>query len=492
MKKQVLSFTEFVNESYYMMINEGKTWEDVKTLLADMIDNETAEILAYVEDCLGSDARKGIKGIDLLASAGLTFSKVISDRFDGKYTDIVEVKTAINDIEYNEVIQGSFYVVKGSPIGSAFSMGGDSKSIGAFTEQSGMMKMEDLLNLINLKNMNKLGGVYAAAVGSGKEAEFANIGKGDKAEADNILGRWFGVVKAGERKKIRGSGSQDQYYITKADPQIQIEKWENKAKVTPFTGVETVNMSADIGNKRVPTGGQIKGLTKDKEQRSKKASMAEFTYVFYALDPKSVTRGKGKGVKKTFTDVKEVKIEVKDPTITESLEIQDNGVLFTVNTATLTDQGKKNIYNALSSNFTSIAEIEVQGSASQEGDKANNEKLCKDRAAAVVTYLKTVTGAKLTASETANIQPATPVADEATRKTWRNVILTIKGTKINPGEKKDKIIYVPITGKVACDKVTIKELQMTFVVQIDPDKAKKGGLFKKGVDTDNNKVRSRD
>ena len=209
MKKQVLSFSEFVNESYYMMINEGKTWEDVKTLLGDRINDETAAILAYVEDCLGSDARKGIKGVDLLASAGASFSKVISDRFDGKYTDIVEVQTAINDIEYNEVIQGSFYVVKGSPIGSAFAMGGDSKNVGAFTEQSGMMKMEDLLNLINLKNMNKLSGVNAAAVGSGKEAEFANIDKGDKADADNILGSWFGVVKAGERKKIRGSGSQD-------------------------------------------------------------------------------------------------------------------------------------------------------------------------------------------------------------------------------------------------------------------------------------------
>jgi hypothetical protein len=38
----------------------------------------------------------------------------------------------------------------------------------------------------------------------------------------------------------------------------------------------------------------------------------------------------------------------------------------------------------------------------------------------------------------------------------------------------------------------IKELQMTFVVQIDPDKAKKGGLFKKGVDKDEKGVRTRD
>jgi hypothetical protein len=27
MKKQVLSFTEFINEAYSMMINEARTWE---------------------------------------------------------------------------------------------------------------------------------------------------------------------------------------------------------------------------------------------------------------------------------------------------------------------------------------------------------------------------------------------------------------------------------------------------------------------------------
>ena len=44
MKKQVLSFSEFINEAYSMMINEAKTWEDVKTLLADQIDKDTANI----------------------------------------------------------------------------------------------------------------------------------------------------------------------------------------------------------------------------------------------------------------------------------------------------------------------------------------------------------------------------------------------------------------------------------------------------------------
>ena len=148
------------------------------------------------------------------------------------------------------------------------------------------------------------------------------------------------------------------------------------------------------------------------------------------------------------------------------------------------EDGKKHIYNAITQNFTSVSEITVQGSASQEGDKANNEKLCKDRASAVVAYLKTVIdGGTITASDTANIQPATPATDEATRKTWRNVILTIKGTKINPGISKEEIKYVPITKKVKCDLVTIKEIQMTFNVEIDQDFAKKAGFLIRGVDT---------
>lgn len=490
MKKQVLSFNEFIFEAY-SMINEGRTWEDVKTLLGDMIDKETSDILAYVEDCLASDAREGVdKSINILDQAGQVFARTIAERFDGTYTDIVEVKTEINNIEYNEVIQGSFYIVKDNLKTSSLGFGG--KNVGGFKEESGRMKMEDVLNVINLKNMRKFSAQGPSSSSSRKGgASFDRIAKGEKAEGEGLWGK-LGFKKIGDGKKIEGSGSQDQFYITKADPQIQIDQWENKAKVTPASGVSPVNMSADVGNVvRKEINPNTINYTKEVEQKSKKASMAEFTYVFYALDPKSVKSGKGKGVKKTYTDVKEVVIPVKTPDVTETLVIQDNGIIFKVNSSTLTEEGKKNIYNAIASNFTSVSEITIQGSASQEGDRAINEKLCKDRAAAVATYLKEFSSATITASETASIQPATPVTDEATRKTFRNVTLTIKGTKVNPGEVTEKRIYIPVTGKIACDKVTIKELQMTFVVQIDPDKAAKGKLFKKGVDTKQKQVRTR-
>ena len=488
MKKQVLSFSEFINEAYSMMINEAKTWEDVKTLLADQIDKDTANILAYVEDCLASDEREGAKGVDILAVAGEAFSKVISERLGGKYTNITEVKTEIRDIEYNECIQGSFYVVKNSPIGSEIAVQG--KSLGKFVEESGKMKIQDFLNMINLKNISKLSGAAGGTTSVNKKgAEFSNIDKSDKAEGDGLWGK-LGFKKIGDGKKIKGSGSHDQYYITGNNPQIEFGKWENKAKVTPVSGAGPVDMSADVGNVRKLN---LQGISryKEVEQKSKKASMAEFTYVLYALDPKSVSSGRGKGVKKSFTDVKEVKIKVKEPDVTETLVMEDNGVIFGQNSAKLTEQGGKNIYNLITSNFTTVAEINIQGSASQEGDVKTNTDLCIARAEEVKIYLEKFFDATITASKTANIQPKTPDTDEKTRKTFRNVTLKISGTKITPGQSTDKIVRTPITGKIACDTVTIQELQMTFVVEIDPDKAKKAGLFKKGVDTVDKEVRTR-
>lgn len=477
MKKQVLSFNEFIFEAYSMM-NEGRTWSDVKTLLADYVDEDTNKILAYIEDSLEKDARdkdNAAKSVNILDAVGETFAKTVSEKLNGTYTNIVDVDTQINDITYNKVIQGSVYVNKTSIMGETRSLAG--KNLGKFPIENGKMKLIDFLNMINIENVKKM--AYYDAVDTKKQkAEFSNIDKREKKEGEGLWGK-LGFAEAGERKKIKYSGSQDQHYITANESQIEIQEWKNNDKIKPVSGVSPVPMSMDYGIDR--KSGALGGV---KVAKGKKAGTAQFTYVFYVLDPKSVNPGKGKGASPSFTDVKEVKIPVKEADTTQTIEIQDNGVLFTVNTANLTEQGKKNIYNAITQEFNSVSEITIQGSASQEGDKKNNEKLCKDRAAAVKTYLEGLTSAKITASETPNIQPASPETDEATRKTWRNVILTIKGTKISSGEIKEKTIYVPITGKIKCDLVTIKELQITFNVAIDPGKAKKAKLFQKGVDTD--------
>jgi outer membrane protein OmpA-like peptidoglycan-associated protein len=470
MKKQVLSFTEFINEAY-SMINEGKTWSDVKTLLSDYLNQEAQDILANIESCLASDARSktDFSGkTNILDSAGAMFAKVVSERLDSKYTNITEISTTISDLTYNKVIQGSVYATKSNPIGSSLGT-----NYGTFPVEDGKIKLQDALNAINIANMKKLY-VYDTTDQTKRGSEFSQALKSDLQKGPWWLFGW----KPGEKRKIYQSGSQDQVYITQIEDKLEVGKWSNNDKVTPASGVAPVDMSIDRGRK------DKKRVFGTKKDSLTKAGQAYFTYVFYAVDPKSINAGKNKGADMTVNDIKMVKIPVKTPDVTEKLNIQDNGVLFTVNTSTLLEDGKKHIYNAITQNFTSVSEITVQGSASQEGDKANNEKLCKDRASAVVAYLKTVIdGGTITASDTANIQPATPATDEATRKTWRNVILTIKGTKINPGISKEEIKYVPITKKVKCDLVTIKEIQMTFNVEIDQDFAKKAGFLIRGVDT---------
>jgi outer membrane protein OmpA-like peptidoglycan-associated protein len=427
-----------------------------------------------VEKLFASDARTSNKtNADILALAGNTFSEIISKDLDGTYTNIIEINTNINQLDYDAVIQGSVFVNKESPMDVEISFGGD--SVGSFNTVDGKMKIEDLLNLINLQNLKKLSGTSPISSKKGK-AEFSNINKEDKQK---LL--WDTIGKPGEKKKIKGSGSQDQYYITKVASQIEIGKWTNDNKVTPASGVKPENMSMDIG--RVNKENRAT-FGKDVDRRLKKAGQAIFTYVLYSIDPESINPGKNKGVGKRTSDIKVVKIPVKEPDVTEKLEIQDNGALFTVNTATLTEDGKKHIYNAITQNFTSVAEIEIQGSASQEGDRKNNEKLCVDRAKAVEVYLKTVTPAKVIASTTPSIQPTSPETTEAVRKTFRNVTLTIKGTKLVSGGVKEKIIYVPVTGQVKCDTIKINELTMNFVVDIDKDKAKRR--------VDNNRTKDRD
>jgi hypothetical protein len=501
MKKQVLSFTEFINEAY-SMINEGRSWQDVQNLLQNRIDGESAKFLAYLSDCFESDARKDAK-VDLLKLAGETFGKIISEKLSGKYTKIDSVSTEMTKLEYKKAIQGSVDVSSNDLAGKSFKV--DDVAVGAFKiDGSGKMKIEDLLNMINIYNMKKLATFGALETKDSKNIEFANISKKEKfSNKDTIWGQ-LGFSVRGERKLIKDSGSQNQYYITDIGEDatnISIGKWENNKSVAPKSGVTPNSLSYDVGLEiKTKTVGNS-GRTWTASDRSKKAGTAEFTYVFYALDPISNTnRCKQKGGDNvSVSSIKEVKIPFKEPDITQTLEIQENGAIFETGSSKLTEQGKKDINNAIASNFTSVSEIIVQGSASQEGpsskndyteqnynkDKAGNLELAKKRAESVVTYLKGSTeGAdvKLNESEPAIIQDFKKT-EETERAKHRKVILTIKGTKVTKGETTEKILYIPITGKIKYDKIVIQELQMTFQVSIKEEKAKKDGLFKKGVDT---------
>jgi hypothetical protein len=487
MKKQVLSFTEFINEAYSMMINEAKTWADVKTLLGDNVDAETGKMLSYIEENFEQDNLNKESG-KLLAIAGEKFGEIISERLKSGYTRIESVDTTVNDINYNRLIQGMVYVTKGFPIGTSVS------GTKFEANEKGMIKIVDLLNLINLKNIIQKYNEYGIVDTKKGKAEFKNVSKDEMQKRGGLWGALGFKYKGKEKNKINGSGSSGQIYITDAEEVITISEWTNTNQVTPTSGVEPVKMSLDIGTvtrKKLFFDPRVAGDdTKNKNKRNKGANQAEFTFVFYCLTPKSIQPKKG--VLSYYTDIVPVQIPFKEADSTKTLEIEENGILFATGKSELTENGKKAIYNAIAQNFSSVSKIEVTGSASQEGpsskppqaytaatyakDKAGNLKLAGERADSVVTFLKEIAPDTNPTAKEPVIQEEAKT-DEATRKTFRKVILNVTGTQIVPGQTVTKTVYTPETGGIKADRVTIKEIQMTFTVSINPDKAKKKVTF---------------
>jgi hypothetical protein len=485
MKKQVLSFTEFINEAYSMM-NEGKTWDDVKTLLGDDLDKETAMMLSYIEENFKQDTLNTESG-KLLAKAGERFGKIISERLKSEYTDIDGVEVTVNDIQYNKLVQGMVYITKKAPIGSTF----DGSKFAA--NEKGMIKIVDLLNLINLRNITMKYNEYGIVDTKKGKAEFANVPKEEMQKRGVFWGALGFKYKGKEKNKIDGSGSSGQFYITDADKVITISEWTNTSQVTPYSGVTPVKMSIDQGDVRKKTALHAMGLDnptitrddyKEPTRRRLRANKAYFTFVFYCLTPKSI-KSNG-GVISYYTEIVPVEIPYREGDSTKTLEIEENGILFKTGSSELTENGKKAIFNAISQNFSSVSKIEVTGSASQEGpsskteytaatyanDKAGNLKLAGERANSVVTFLKEISPDADPTAKAPVIQGEAKT-DEKTRKTFRKVILNVTGTQIVPGQTGTKIVYTPETGGIKADLVTIKEIQMTFTVSINEDKAKK-------------------
>ena len=480
MKKQVLSFAEFINEAYSMM-NEGKTWDDVKTLLGDDLDKETAMMLSYIEENFKQDNLNTESG-KLLAKAGERFGKIISERLKSEYTDIDGVEVTVNDIQYNKLVQGMVYVTKEAPIGSTF----DGSKFAA--NEKGMIKIVDLLNLINLRNITMKYNEYGIVDTKKGKAEFANVPKGEMQKRGVFWGALGFKYKGKEKNKIDGSGSSGQFYITDADKVITISEWTNTSQVTPYSGVTPVKMSLDIGvakRKRIIEDPRNAGDDyKTKSTGRLRANKAYFTFVFYCLTPKSI-KSNG-GVISYYTEIVPVEIPYREGDSTKTLEIEENGILFKTGSSELTENGKKAIFNAITQNFSSVSKIEVTGSASQEGpsskteytaatyanDKAGNLKLAGERANSVVTFLKEISPDADPTAKAPEIQGEAKT-DEKTRKTFRKVILNVTGTQIVPGQTGTKIVYTPETGGIKTDLVTIKEIQMTFTVSINEDKAKK-------------------
>jgi outer membrane protein OmpA-like peptidoglycan-associated protein len=163
---------------------------------------------------------------------------------------------------------------------------------------------------------------------------------------------------------------------------------------------------------------------------------------------------------------KEVVQFVREKTTTaETLKpivIQDDNTLFDVNKSVLKEEGKAAILAALG-NVASANSITVTGGASQEGDKARNEALCKERAQAVADYIKSTTSFKaadVKVSDKLDIQPKESTED---RKTWRRVTLNVEGEYLAPvATSTPELVYMASEDSNKADKIVIAQAVFQF------------------------------
>jgi len=110
------------------------------------------------------------------------------------------------------------------------------------------------------------------------------------------------------------------------------------------------------------------------------------------------------------------------------------------------------------SNVASANSITVTGGASQEGNKARNETLCKDRAKAVADYIKSTTSFKaadVKVSDKLDIQSKASTED---RKTWRRVTLNVDGEYLAPVDvETPELVYQATEGVNKADSIFIAQ-----------------------------------
>lgn len=427
MKKQVLSFNEFVNEAY-KIINEAETFEDAKQKLAKLLNSTGDKALGSLESLLKSNSTPIGKDGKMLAFVGEQFNRMIT-KYDGKGRKITEITVSadqVGNLSDNkiDVIQGKVFVSK---MASSSGMSGNTAEL-----KDGKVNLGDLLSTVNSRN------VYAKA----GDSPFVYDEKSKKYKMK--------AEQEGERKGIfSGSGTDKQFILTDlgtAGFEFNQQKGKESASfvVTPTNTVTTAP------------------FTFEKRKAIKKGEIDSVycTLVMYLVKQIIPNGGNATSIEKVD---KVIKI-VQGGDETASIDIQDNGTLFDKSKSVLKEEGKSNISNAILNQFTSVTSIEVIGGASKEGDAAFNKKLCQDRAKSVEGYLKTITPASITVSAEANIQPLESTDD---LKTWRKVTLKVTGTRVSQSSPKEEISYVARAKQFKPDAALLAQVCFEFKIEVD-------------------------
>ena len=508
MKKQVLSFNEFIFEAYNSV---ARIMEGDAAGAGDMI-----EAISKLEKAgLSAEAKKQLGNLSGIAKAVQTEENPdaeedlggkllgVLDNLTTAGVEITSIVSKVNTITYDNLIAGQVLL-----------------------ENDDRVNLLDFLYLLNRRNCYEKGDI--GAFGEGKKLEWSKLQtdrrftgamrdyrkgrlkqatgnaamKGNKAKFANFIMSFFSretetrnetkdsVYLAGSgllgNKVITGIESgvikTEESVSTYRDMILGGSKRPGKSKITGQNKRDRKGFSNIPGDKNVITGYDIAlplgaELTDNQKFPTKGASKvsknpkAYFTLVLYTM---------GQSEKSTreipFSDLELIeKMRPTGETVVEyTLDMYNNDekgnpLLFDVNSSVLTAAGKDNIKAAIEQ-FYAIESIEILGFASQEGAVDLNTKLCKDRAKAVAEFVKSVKewnipAASVTSSDTANIQPKSPVATETDRKKWRKVQFKIKGTKTTtrPGEE-SYIEYTPTTSKFNPDKVDIYQTIITMEV----------------------------
>jgi outer membrane protein OmpA-like peptidoglycan-associated protein len=428
MARPVLNFADFLIESA-RMINEGYSFSEAMESLNAFTQTTGMSLSSgnqktYVKEALAN--------IELMAKQNSvspeTVVTALGDALGSIISDSIETKNLKLYLDNCGVVSNKLKIT-GVTAGSVKCDAIPSTSVEAAKKNGNKVLLTDLLTSINLANAEaRKSKTYAKQKKAGKPFEL-NVDK--------------------EGNLIDGSYDK-QIFITNTSGSTKFE-WKLNTFSNPVTPAQD---DFSYGSDSVELNTADNGIAND---------VGYVNLVLYSVE--SIADGK---TSYNVTDVVPVTIPTKAPDSEKKIEITDyNGAYFSQGKYELTETGKKAIYAAIQQNFTSIKEVTINGYASKEGTVEVNTQLCKDRAAEAAKFIKTLSkDATVTASETANIQPA----DNTDKKeAWRKISLDIKGTSVIPGDVKDVIKFISQDDTIYSEDYTLRQTTFQFAIEIDTE-----------------------
>lgn len=513
MKKQVLSFNEFIFEAYRVYEAEGEeasgAFMEAMKIMKD--SGTSSDAIAKIGDIVGiskmvaneeNPAPQDAIGEDL---------KEMLTKLSTSLTKITDVKSSVNTISYTNLVANKVMLEGGNRSNILdflyelnINNASDKSSLGAGTEGKGRKK-KVVWNKVQTDKRWASMSSMSTHRGNGKLKD----SKGRWAKFFNFMASFFerdARVRDSKRdtRYLFNSGLLNNIVITEISNGIIKTEQSIITDRDMFLGGRRTNryntkdpkgLSNIRGDKDVVTGFEIAkpygtNLTPQQSKPTKgsanieKTPVGYFTIVLYSMG--AITKSTDT-IPFSDLELQEKLIPQDDVSVeyTVNLDTSDakgNPVLFAQNGYSLSEVGKNNI-DLLIEEFYSIKSIVVKGFASDEGTDDVNSTLCKNRSAAVVKYLKEQTvwnlGTRVTDSASVNIQPKQPstltdTQKEAARKPFRKVQFIINGTKIkiDPKDPKTEFELTPTVGKFNTDTVDINQIVLTFVVEQNKTKTK--------------------